>query len=110
MANADDFDRFVGHAIKNSIWVPNQRGGAKSGSLLSQRSAFRPLAQARDYGLDASFKWTNERWEIGLEIVENVIEVFERGLRKDHPHDDRRYFAKTASTCSSVANRPSAAS
>src|SRR5262245_20360201 len=77
MANADDFDRFVGRAIKNSVWVPNQRGGAKSGSLLSQRSAFRPLAQARDNRLDASFKWTNECREIGLEIVENVIEVLE---------------------------------
>src|SRR3954447_20706694 len=98
MANADDLDRFVGHAIENSIWVPDKRSGPKRWSLHSERSAFRPLAQPCDNRLNASFKWVNEGWEIGLEIVENVIELLERGLRKDDPHVDRRYLAKTAST------------
>jgi hypothetical protein len=67
MANADDFDHFAAYAIEDSARVPNKRGGTKAGPLHGQRRAFWPLAQARN---------DRERWEIGLEIVENVIEVF----------------------------------
>ena len=84
-------------------------GGCPSGAGGSGMGGAAMGNQACGDCLNASFKWVNERWEIGLEIVENVIEVFECGLRKDDLHA-RRYFAKTASTCSSVANRPSAAS
>jgi len=103
-----NFDRVVGDAIEDAVRIAPDGENANAGPLGRSACAFRPSPDPGNDSADASFYRRCHRRVIVAQVGGDLVEVSKRVFGPEDLHAPRN-LARTASTSSSVAKRPSSA-